>query len=291
MSIINKFLEANRKRCLWVYCIGDAMVDSYYSAKVNRISPEFPMPIVLVKERNPTNRPGGVANVAYQMRHFNTHTQLLTTCDSLGSQVFLDHKLNLDHSNLMVCSKLPVKQRFLDNNTQVIRIDFEDQDFYLSKNDLALSVEHLADIVNRPAKPDVVILSDYNKGLLYDPQMFLKPLRETITIVDPKKGPIQKWHGCTIFKPNAVEAKELSGLSDWKEQCDFFKKELDCEAVIITQSGDGVVGLAGTEYFEYQPKERVDVASVIGAGDCFIALLALAVGHGFTIPEASEIAF
>jgi D-beta-D-heptose 7-phosphate kinase/D-beta-D-heptose 1-phosphate adenosyltransferase len=136
-----------------------------------------------------------------------------------------------------------------------------------------------------------VILSDYNKGFFSSEKNFIDLYKDTITIVDPKSKNIKKWQNCTIFKPNKKEAFELSGLDDWKSQCEYFIEELNCEAVVITDSGNGIVGSYNGEFFEYRPPFNIKAESVIGAGDCFAAFLALALAHGFNPIDSAKIAY
>lgn len=93
MQLLKEFLEKNRQRQLKIHCVGDAMIDEYYDVKVNRISPEFPMPIMWSSNDWPIRRPGGAANVAYQFRHFNVEPLLVCWCDDLGRSVFTDHQI------------------------------------------------------------------------------------------------------------------------------------------------------------------------------------------------------
>ena len=140
----------------------------------------------------------------------------------------------------------------------------------------------------RYIKSKVVIFSDYDKGVLNE--MWYLP--DKITIVDPKKGPLTKWIGCKIIKPNAAEAKELTGRSDWKSQCDVISDVTNCDAVVITQGPEGVVGWSRYDgYFHYMPAEAIKAVSVIGAGDCFISFFSMAYVLGFSHSESSEIAF
>ncbi len=141
-------------------------------------------------------------------------------------------------------------------------------------------------------KPDVAILSDYNKGFFCSETTRIVDFYQDVkTIVDPKKGPLEKWAGCTIFKPNCKEAEELSGFSDWESQARFLKDSLDCQAVVITCGGNMVAGVNGDELFCYKPTRVVNVESVIGAGDCFAAFFATAIGYDFSVIEAAEIAW
>jgi len=299
---MNKFLEKNRNNKLRIDCVGDAMVDQYYKVSVNRISPEFPMPIMRAYSDKPQCRPGGVANVAHQFRHFEVDVQLFCFTDRLLNNVLKDHDLEVAaEAALNVqgwgCASIPVKRRFLDGDIQVTRLDFEQENYGL-KNNLGEFCRIATDIQLGSDLPDVVILSDYNKGyftLSSDCTNFL--IIEHLnshgvpTIVDPKAGPVSKWKGCTVFKPNAKEAEDLTGETDWRKQAEILQNELACKAVVITHSGSGVVGIWDGKFFEYSSDKKVDVKSSVGAGDCFVAFLAMAIGHGFEGREAVEIAY
>jgi D-beta-D-heptose 7-phosphate kinase/D-beta-D-heptose 1-phosphate adenosyltransferase len=275
------------------------MVDEYLSVKVNRISPEFPMPIMWSSQAVPTKRPGGAANVAYQFKHFNVDTQLFCFWDYYAVEVFKGHGLLVDCAWGDACC-LPIKRRFLDGSTQIVRHDIETELCGFTPTQIGENIEKFRSVITdkiHTAKPDVAIFSDYNKGFFEDQSIegsgvYLLDLYDGVTtIVDPKKGPLGKWHGCTIFKPNAKEACELSGYSNWRDQSRFFQDKLGCKAVVITEGGERVTGIESDELFEYRPNRPIHVESVIGAGDCFAAMFALAVGYGFTVSESAEIAW
>jgi D-beta-D-heptose 7-phosphate kinase / D-beta-D-heptose 1-phosphate adenosyltransferase len=138
-------------------------------------------------------------------------------------------------------------------------------------------------------KSDVTVFSDYGKGL-FDFGWYKNFLGDRISIVDPK-GDAERWHGCTIFKPNSAEARVLTGKTDWKDQAWALKTMAYCRDVVITDGANGVAGIAGDQLFEYRPQHHPDVNSVIGAGDCFVAFLAMAVSHGFSTQDAAAIAY
>ncbi len=294
-KILQKFLQKNRQRRLNVHVLGDAMVDEYYEVKVNRISPEFPMPIMWSPTDDPVRRPGGAANVAYQFKNFNAVVLLYCLPDTnFADKVFRDHGVNRRGPSLNhIGSTLPIKRRFLDGYTQITRHDIESPLCGVSAEIIDLYTDSLCQlVVSYPKKPDVAIFSDYNKGFFAsDEHDLLDKYHNSITIVDPKKGPLRKWRGCDIFKPNAKEAFELSGKKKWREQAKHLQNELDCESVVITDGGKKVSGVWRDEFFCFKPDKSVEVESVIGAGDTFCVFLALAVGHGFTVPEAAEIAW
>lgn len=294
-QLTQEFLQRNRKKRLNIHCVGDAMVDEYYDVKVNRISPEFPMPIMWSQDNKSTKRPGGVANVAYQLRHFNVGVTLMCLPDKKAEAVFQKHSIfrwGCGEFN-DIKAKLPIKRRFLDNGIQVVRHDVETPLCGLSQETVNYYTKQLGEkIIKTKMAPDVVILSDYNKGFFAsDEERVLDFYRHCVTIVDPKKGPLSKWKGCKIFKPNAKEAEELSGKKTWKEQAKFFQHELECETVVITHGGERVAGVHKDDFFCYSPERKVEVESVVGAGDCFCAFFAMAIGHGFDPLEAATIAY
>ena len=83
----------------------------------------------------------------------------------------------------------------------------------------------------------------------------------------------------------------MSGQSDWRRQCEYFMRKTDCQAVVITQAGDGVVGNVQGGWFEYKPSVKKTPRSVVGAGDTFIAFLSMCMAHSIDIRKAVEISF
>jgi D-beta-D-heptose 7-phosphate kinase/D-beta-D-heptose 1-phosphate adenosyltransferase len=264
------------------------MVDEEYKVKITRISPESPNITVMVSDSdNPNIRlPGGAANICYQLRNFNVKTKLFTWCDHDAESIFNESGINCENTTLSTY-RIPRKRRFYDGDTQVgERWDIEKPNCGMPDGILGLYQKNLKHLCKE--KPDIVIYSDYDKGVFANG--FTNYIAGSPVVVDPKRGPLSKWKGCTVFKPNAVEASELSGLVDWKQQCDFFQKELGCEAVVITQGGDGVVGKA-EDYFEYYPTQSTYTLKITGAGDCFAGVFALAYAHKLPLKDAAAVAF
>jgi D-beta-D-heptose 7-phosphate kinase/D-beta-D-heptose 1-phosphate adenosyltransferase len=273
------------------------MIDEYYHVQINRISPEYPVAVML-SQNNVVTKPGGVANVAYQFKNTGAEVHLMCFYDTDAFDCYYAENLNPFYLNESARlpddkkAKLPIKRRFVDNNIQVApRQDIEFKNCNLSDKLIDDYYLIAKQFIRESPKPNAVILSDYNKGFFSSERNFIELYDDTITIVDPKSNNLSKWKNCTVFKPNKKEAFELSGLTDWKLQCDFFKKELNCKAVIITDSGNGIVGISDDEYFQYQPPFINSVESVIGAGDCFAAFLALALSHGFNPIDSAKIAY
>jgi D-beta-D-heptose 7-phosphate kinase/D-beta-D-heptose 1-phosphate adenosyltransferase len=290
-QILKEFLKRNQQKRLNIHCVGDAIVDEFFFVKINRISPEHPIPVMLC-QNNIIRKPGGAANVAYQLQHLNVETQLICFSDLNADKVFSDHKIKLLSYSPEFFATLPVKRRYLDNGIQVApRHDMEIPLCGLSLREIGLSIQLMGYYVEMQ-KPDVVILSDYAKGFFANPDHnIMDYYKNVVTIVDTKSGDLDRWKGCTIFKPNAKEAQELSGYTNWQDQASYFYDKLECEAVAITFGGEKVAGKWHGEFFQYLPNKKVVVESVIGAGDCFAAFFATATGHGFNPIESAEIAW
>ena len=290
--MLKTFLKKNRSKRLKIHCVGDAMIDEYYDVSVKRVSPEFPGLIMSSPDNWCVRRPGGAANVAYQLKHLNAETLLVCWCDDLGKEVFVDHNIRWCHALASAYCKLPVKRRYMSDGVQIIRHDIETPFCGLEESYVDVCSVEVVRAIEKTFVPDVAILSDYNKGFFSSEKYNVLDLyKNTKTIVDPKKGPLSKWKGCTIFKPNSKEAFELTGLINWQEQAKFIQEKLECEAVVITCGGERVCGIYNDELFIFNPSKSVLVESVIGAGDCFAAFFAVAIGHDFNPIEAAEIAW
>lgn len=296
MELLHRFAERlELDNNIFIHIIGDSMLDEDHQVKVTRISPECPNVSVLLSEDNKPFRcyPGGAANVCYQLNNFNIVSRLFTFIDREAFQVIRGYGIRYwGGVDLPQGYYAPRKKRFYDKGVQVgIRHDIEKYQYGLDETDLRLLQAELCKYWSAfQVEPHAIIFSDYNKGL-FDNEFQLSWFKtNAITVVDPKVAPIDKWRGCTIFKPNSKEAEALSGSKDWKQQCNFFQNKLGCKAVVITQEGNGVVGKDG-DYFEYRPKFKIKPLDIIGAGDCFIGMLTLAIVHGFSTHEAAQIAF
>jgi D-beta-D-heptose 7-phosphate kinase/D-beta-D-heptose 1-phosphate adenosyltransferase len=297
MELLQRFAQCldRNDKAVFIHIIGDSILDDDYQVKVSRISPECANVHVLLSENDiPFRRfPGGAANVCYQLNNFNIVSRLFTFIDPEAYRVIRNHGIKyLGGVDLPKGSYIPRKKRFYEKGFQVVarwdielpRYGLDDAEFRQLQAKLASHWQIFQ------IEPDVMIFSDYNKGIFSGDFKLSWYDTKAVTIVDPKAAPLDRWAGCTVFKPNSKEAEVLSGHKDWQRQCDFFQKELNCKAVVITQEGDGVVGKTG-DYFEYRPKCNVKPMDIIGAGDCFIGVLGLAISHGFSFEDAAKIAF
>jgi D-beta-D-heptose 7-phosphate kinase/D-beta-D-heptose 1-phosphate adenosyltransferase len=267
---------------------GDAILDEYYDVSADRVSPEFPIPVMKSSKDNPRVVFGGAANVCRQFSNFNFDVSLFALTNE-RMKVFAGD-INMD--GCIFSKGVPVKKRFYSDGFPLCRLDIEGDNYNLSPEAMRDLQDKLIQNMLAAQPFDVVVFSDYDKGLLKGRDDLIKNLDEsTITIVDPKKHPVERWRGCTIIKPNSMEAAEMSGQSDWRRQCEYFMRKTDCQAVVITQAGDGVVGNVQGGWFEYRPAVKKTPRSVVGAGDAFIAFLSMCMAHSIDIRKAVEISF
>lgn len=270
--------------------IGDAMLDQYFNVKVKKISPEFPIPVMHSDNDSSQDFPGGAANVAYQFKHFNVEASLISFVDSLAALAFASHNVDTKLS-LQIDTKIPRKKRFYSDDFPTYRWDVEQLNYGI--DDLEKKcLELFTNLKFHQTKSfDAVIFSDYDKGVLFKHMNSL--ISEVpISVVDPKRGDINRWIGCTVFKPNASEALALTGCSDIFEAGKKLLAQVKCKAVVITESGNGVVVFDEEGIHEIRPTTPLPLAeSVIGAGDCFTAFLTMALVRGMSIRESAEVAW
>ena len=192
-----------------VLVVGDVMLDSYYYGSASRISPEAPVPVVKVDQKE--SRPGGAANVALNI-------------SSLGAQCTLIGYVGVDRESTVLmnslttknvsCRFVPVqnfptitKLRVLSRNQQLIRLDFEQGFNEVDPAPLFATFEECLDDC------DVVILSDYGKGVLAYAQTFIKLARKKNkpVLIDPKGTDFERYSGATLLTPNMSEFEAVAG--------------------------------------------------------------------------------
>lgn len=285
---MNELLERQFESRPKISVVGDSMLDEYYEVSADRLSPEFPIPVMLSPDSLPFKVAlGGAANVCAQFKNFNFDVRLF----SLVNEAIEEISESIDVGGSVFSGRIPLKKRFYSGSFPLCRMDVESEFYGLDSSAISRLQEKIfSNLRSSPA--DIVIFSDYGKGLFNGVMGLPSTLpEECIKIVDPKHGPAEKWKGCTIIKPNYKEAKAITGASDPKAQCDLLMRHTGCQAVVITQEGSGVVGNVMGSWFEYRPESRSEPVSVIGAGDCFVAILAMCMAHSIDIRRAVEIAF
>ncbi|HEV7349113.1 bifunctional ADP-heptose synthase [Telluribacter sp.] len=288
MTIDQTFEAFNSLRVL---VVGDVMLDSYVWGKVERISPEAPVPVVTVNKRE--YRLGGAGNV-------------LLNVQALGAEAIICSVVGADAAGDILCGRLDelglnceglirsesrittIKERIIAGSQQVVRIDTE-TDKYISEEERERLVSKVKELI---PTCQVIIFEDYDKGVLS---------RETIaeitglanahgvpTVVDPKKRNFLSYENITLFKPNLKELRE--GLKvDFEVDKDGelqavvqqLKQTLNARGALITLSEKGVF-IDFQEEIHHLPAHIRKIADVSGAGDTVISIAACCVALGLS---------
>ena len=280
--------------------IGDVMLDAYVMGKVNRISPEAPVPIVSLENKDA--RIGGAGNVALNLLALGAKPII---CGVIGEDSSGDKLLNLFEKNGIstdglvksMARKTTVKTRVISNKQQLLRIDSESTFPLLESEEIKLN-NTIQNIINQGI--DGIIFEDYNKGVLTDSviQNTIKIAKEKDipTAVDPKKENFLSYRGVSLFKPNLKELKEGLNLNfDFNSNKELFEKgievleeKLQNEISFVTLSENGVFIKNKTENY-YVPAHVRSISDVSGAGDTVIAVATLCLISGASTKQIAEI--
>jgi D-glycero-beta-D-manno-heptose-7-phosphate kinase len=274
-----------------VLVVGDVMLDRYWFGEVSRISPEAPVPVVLIQSED--QRLGGAANVAWNCKELGARTRLLSVAgrDEPGEQLAallqqkgIDASLHRD-PQLATTQKL----RVIGRKQQLLRIDFERPP---STEVLAAKLEEFRRALE---DCDTVILSDYGKGGLTHIEDMIRSARhaDRPVLVDPKGDDYTRYKGASVITPNVAELREVVGR--WRDEKDLegraheLRKSHGLEALLLTRGEEGM-----TLFMENRTQsiatEAREVFDVTGAGDTVIATLAVMLAAGADMETAVRLA-
>ena len=265
-----------------VLIVGDAMIDAYMWGKIERQSPEAPVPVVEIEKHE--NRLGGAGNVARNIRSLGANPIL---CSVLGDDYNGKHlkelleKEDLSTNGILIESgrKTTIKTRVISENKHQLRIDEEQVNYIeLEKAFLDLVYSNLLDA-------DVVILQDYNKGVLTPfviESIIQKANKINIpTIVDPKTKNFRSYKNCDIFKPNLKEIKtgyntnfDENTMSEISSVTKNLLQMINTKGILLTLSEKGVC-MQTPDNFTHIKAEKRNITDVSGAGDTVISTAAL----------------
>ena len=288
-----------------ILVIGDVMVDSYLWGKVDRISPEAPVPVVAVKKRE--NRLGGAANVALNLKSLGAKPVL---CSVIGNDLkgneFIEllKNENLSFEGITKSSHriTTTKFRVIGNNSQLIRVD-EEIITDLIKNDLDKLLTVISGLLN---KNDIkaIVFQDYNKGILTK-DLIRKVIalandKNIPVVVDPKKKNFGEFKNIDLFKPNLKELKEglkmeadLGENSVLKNAVDKLHKRQNIKTILTTLSEKGVLisSKVSENKFEkhFIPAHVRVISDVSGAGDTVISVATLCLVAGLAPKDIASI--
>lgn len=271
-----------------VLIIGDVMIDSYMWGKVNRISPEAPVPIIAIHKKE--KRLGGAANVALNIQAMGANPILCSVIGiDLEGQTFLDllKKQKLSQKGILKSRDriTTEKTRIIGNNHQLLRVDEEiEEDISASETQQLLT---LISYIIQHDKIDVILFEDYNKGLI-TPKLINKVVelarsKGIPTCVDPKTRNFGAYKGITLFKPNLKELREglkmdvsSDNINELQRAISSFRVKQKFDTALVTLAEKGVI-TNSRSVKEHIPAHIRSIADVSGAGDTVISVAALLV--------------
>ena len=265
-----------------VLIVGDSMIDAYMWGEINRISPEAPVAVVEVKKHE--NRLGGAANVALNLKALGANPILCSVIGTSERGILFEKLMkesNLSTEGILSTNKrkTTIKTRVIAENKHQLRIDEEETSPIEQVEEfLKLTISLINDI-------DVIILQDYNKGVLTS-EIIEKVIgsankKGIPTIVDPKKLNFNSYKNCTIFKPNLAEIKtgmkvdfDANNIAEIEKTTSELRKKLSAKGVLLTLSEKGIC-INSEKEFKYTPAFKRNIIDVSGAGDTVISVASL----------------
>ncbi len=299
MDIINKVktTQSAQKRPS-ILVIGDLMIDHYIWGSATRLSPEAPVPIVNVKNESTTL--GGAGNVVQNLVALGAKVSVAGVVgdDFHGKQLIKMLEDEGVSTNAIIHDEsrtTTVKTRVLAGSHQLVRVDREVT--HSVADELAEKViQKISAVIE---STDIILLSDYNKGLLSyvltQAVIKLAAEHQKKVVIDPKGLNYEKYKGAFIIKPNRKELAEAAKIDRiaTKEELENAAKVIlqqtaaDYLIVTLSEEGMAIITEKGSQLL---PVKATEVFDVTGAGDTVIATLAYFVASGFSVEEACELA-
>jgi len=276
--------------------IGDVMLDRYLIGDVSRISPEAPVPVVLLKTQH--DRAGGAANVAANLALLGIKTHIVGCVGNDGEATILVDlvaKTGIDHSGMIHSNQRPTiaKTRILSGHQQMMRLDQENNAAFTAAENA-----QLMDAIQQQLalKPAIVILSDYAKGLLSSAvcQQVISQCNalKIPVLVDPKGHDYSKYSHATVLTPNKKEAAEACATTthdpELIDKAAALKDKLNLQFFVVTRGDEGISLI--DQHAHLLPATAKQVFDVSGAGDTVIATLAAGMMHELSPLESLQLA-
>jgi D-glycero-beta-D-manno-heptose-7-phosphate kinase len=282
-----------------VLIVGDVMIDTYFWGKVDRISPEAPVPIIA--RTKVENRLGGAANVALNIKSLGANPILCAVVgmdEKAGILIDLMKEGGMTNEGILKhpSRMTTIKTRVISNNQHLLRIDEE------ITTSISPEIEHdfigvISKIITEN-QIDAIVFQDYDKGvitpILIDTVVGIAKSKNIPTLVDPKKRNFLNYKGVTLFKPNFKELVE--GLKLELKRGDFvglheaaqkLRRRNQIEIIMTTLSELGVYISDNGSYHQIPAVIR-DIADVSGAGDTVVSTASLCLAAGL---KPNEIAW
>ena len=282
-----------------VLCVGDVMLDRFIAGQVKRISPESPVPVLSVSGTH--SFPGGAANVARNVASLGGTCTLVSVVGQDAVAGELRQALQAIpgiRCEFHASAGRPTSEkiRFVANGQHMLRADAETT----APIDAATAQAVMETVGSLAAQHDVLVLSDYAKGLLTD-----AVIRSVIAsaakhglpvVVDPKSAELGRYAGATVITPNSKEVFDATGIDPTEEDSRaeeagrIILRGCGVHAVLLTRAHRGMTLLAATSPAVHIEASAREVFDVVGAGDTVIATLSLALGAKLELAEAARLA-
>ena len=285
-------LECPRFDSARVLVVGDVMLDRYWYGGTSRISPEAPVPVVKIDHTE--DRIGGAGNVALNIASLGAAAFLVAVVGRDEAATALATRLNSAgiSADFQVAEHHPTitKLRVISRSQQLLRLDFEEGFSGEDASEVGARVEQLLGGV------EVLVLSDYAKGVLSDPQPLIEAGRRRgiPVLVDPKGGDFGRYRGATLLTPNLQEFEAVAGICssehDLVTRAQALIGDLGLKALLVTRGEHGMTLIRPGEPALHLPARAREVFDVTGAGDTVIAVLAASLAAGRPLPEAVALA-
>src|SRR5712692_6962879 len=281
-----------------ILCLGDVMLDRFAYCDTERISPEAPVPVLLLQRTQ--SMLGGAGNVARTVASLGGTAILLGLLgrDAAGDEIraLIGETAGLADRNVASASRPTVrKTRYLAGHQQILRVD-EEETHALDAAEEAALIEAAERAI---PEADAVILSDYGKTAL-SPQVIAAAIARAKGLgipvyVDPKGGDFRHYHGATCITPNQRELALASRLPVGSDAeiiaaATRVMQEAGAAAILATRSDKGMVLVEASGMVHLEAARAQEVYDVSGAGDTVIAVLALACASGYPMPQAMRLA-
>lgn len=289
-SIVSRFPQ------LKILVLGDFMLDQFIWGRVDRISPEAPVPVVNVERESFSL--GGAGNVVMNARALGAQVIPIGVIglDWMGEKIAAllgEHNVSVAHL-LQSARPTTLKTRIVAHQQQVVRVDREER----SQIDSSMQSELAARFLLVLDQVDGVIVSDYSKGVI-TPELLKQVLpeakrRKKLVCLDPKTRTFSSYSPVSVITPNQSEAAAVLGYSiateqDLEDAGKRIRQMIDCEALLITRGDKGMALFAGGN-MTLVPTRAREVYDVTGAGDTVIVVLALALAAGASMIDAVHLA-
>ncbi|HIE34767.1 MAG TPA: D-glycero-beta-D-manno-heptose-7-phosphate kinase [Campylobacterales bacterium] len=278
-----------------ILVIGDLMIDHYLWGECERISPEAPVQIVDIKDESFVL--GGAGNVLDNLKAFGADVGIASVIGEDENGRWLEKRLKARGIKELALikeqgRKTSKKSRVIAFHQQIVRFDKESKDSISKKSE----EEILKALKEKLSNFDLILLSDYNKGVLTSSlvKKIIKLAKNKVPIfIDPKGDDYSKYRGADLITPNKKEASVASGINikdenSLKKAGFYLKNKFNFNNVIITLSEEGIA-LFEEEMIKI-PTVAKEVYDVTGAGDTVLAALGFSVASGKNLKDAIKFA-